>query len=482
MPGSGNVAEPGLVVVAPGSGRDHDGAGLGLPPRVDDRAALAADVLVVPDPRLGVDRLADRTEQAQRREVVLLGLLRAPLHEGPDGRGRRVEQRDPVLLDQVPEPVAARRVGRALVHHRRAAVRERAVHDVAVAGDPADVGGAPVDVGLGVHVEDVLVRERDLRQVAAGRVHDALGLAGGARRVEQEEQVLAVHRLGLGRSSSAAASSSWYQWSRPSTMSTSASPPDDLIRSTTTTCSTDGVSAMATSTVGLRRPGCPRRQPPSAVITTLHSASLMRSARESALNPPNTTEWARADAGARQQGGGQLGDHRHVDGDAVALLHAEALERVGQLLHLGEEVGVGDGAGVAGLALPVVRDPVAVAGVDVAVEAVRRYVEPTADEPLGERELPIEDRVPVLVPVERARRPGGPRSPRSRRRPRRRARCRRRSASRLERPRTAGTCGPRAGSPRSSRPLRQSRQPSRQPCRTLSPGRRCVPPPRAASP
>ena len=51
--------------------RDHDRAGLGLPPGVDDRAAFAADHLVVPEPGLRVDRLADRAEQAQRGEVVL---------------------------------------------------------------------------------------------------------------------------------------------------------------------------------------------------------------------------------------------------------------------------------------------------------------------------------------------------------------------------------------------------------------------------
>src|SRR5581483_8990498 len=38
-----------------GQGADHDGAGLGLPPRVDDGTTLAADVAPVPDPRLGVD-------------------------------------------------------------------------------------------------------------------------------------------------------------------------------------------------------------------------------------------------------------------------------------------------------------------------------------------------------------------------------------------------------------------------------------------
>ena len=109
---------------------------------------------------------------------------------------------------------------------------------------------------------------------------------------------------------SASASSSWYQWSRPSVMSMSASPPEALMRSTTTTCSTDGVLASATSTVGLRRPGLPRRQPPSAVMTTLHSASLMRSASESALKPPNTTEWAapmRAQASSAAGSSGIIG-------------------------------------------------------------------------------------------------------------------------------------------------------------------------------
>ncbi len=68
-PGRGKVADPGLVTVAR-ERADHDAAGLGLPPGVDDRAAFSADVLVVPHPRLGVDRLAHRAEQSKRREVV----------------------------------------------------------------------------------------------------------------------------------------------------------------------------------------------------------------------------------------------------------------------------------------------------------------------------------------------------------------------------------------------------------------------------
>ncbi len=62
-------------------------------------------------------------------------------------------------------------------------------------------------------------------------------------------------------------------------------------RSTTTTFSTEGALARATSAMGLSRWAWPLRKPPSAVTRTLHSASLMRSDSESAEKPPNTTEW-----------------------------------------------------------------------------------------------------------------------------------------------------------------------------------------------
>src|SRR5690606_746331 len=61
-----------------------------------------------------------------------------------------------------------------------------------VTGDPADVRGAPVDVGLRLEVEDVLVGVRGLREVPAGRVEDALGLPGGAGGVEDEQRVLGL--------------------------------------------------------------------------------------------------------------------------------------------------------------------------------------------------------------------------------------------------------------------------------------------------
>ena len=100
----------------------------------------------------------------------------------------------------------------------------------------------------------------------------------------------------------------------------------------------------------------------------------------------------------------RLGDDRQVDRDAVALADAERGERVGGPLHLGGQLGVGDAAGVARLALPVDGDAVAVAGEHVAVEAVVGDVERAVGEPLRERRVrPVERLGERLVPVQFAR-------------------------------------------------------------------------------
>src|SRR5690606_36658576 len=79
------------------------------------------------------------------------------------------------------------------------AVGKRTVYDVAVAGDPADIGGAPVDVPVTV-IEDVSMRHRSVDEIAAGGVQHALRLAGGTGGVEDEKRILGLHllRLALG--------------------------------------------------------------------------------------------------------------------------------------------------------------------------------------------------------------------------------------------------------------------------------------------
>src|SRR3954447_17001583 len=107
------------------------------------------------------------------------------------------------------------------------------------------------------------------------------------------------------------------------------------------------------------------------------------------------------ETGAGEHRRHRLGDHRHVDGDPVTGLDAELGQRVGRLADELLQVGVRDRAGVAlAVTHPVVRHLVAEAGVDMAVEAVDRRVELPADEPLGERRLPLQRCVPLLRPLQ----------------------------------------------------------------------------------
>jgi hypothetical protein len=126
---------------------------------------------------------------------LVLDELVASSLEQAQRRGRHVELRHLVLVDYVP---VARKVGirrRALEDDRRNAEQQGRIDDVGVAGNPADVSAAKVAVAV-VNVKDVLARGGGAEQVAARRVHDALGLAGGARRVEEEQGVLRVDGLG----------------------------------------------------------------------------------------------------------------------------------------------------------------------------------------------------------------------------------------------------------------------------------------------
>ena len=102
-PGTAIVPLPGFVGVRPGSG-----VIMMAPVSVCHHVSTigqraAADVLVVPHPRLRIDRLADRARAAAAWTGRASPGIRSPhLHERAD-RGRRgVEDRDAVLLDHAP--------------------------------------------------------------------------------------------------------------------------------------------------------------------------------------------------------------------------------------------------------------------------------------------------------------------------------------------------------------------------------------------
>ncbi len=174
---------------------DQNAAGLGLPPCVYYGAAVLADYLVIPVPGLRVDWLAHRAQQADGLARGLGHRVVALAHQRADGGRSRVVYVDLVLVADFPVPRGVRVVRHALEDQGRRAVGQRAINDIAVAGNPAAVRRAPVDVAV-VIVEDVLVGHGGVDHVAACRVQHALRLTRRARGVEDEQRVFRAHRFG----------------------------------------------------------------------------------------------------------------------------------------------------------------------------------------------------------------------------------------------------------------------------------------------
>ena len=99
-----------------GQRRNQDHARLRLPPRVNDRAPPAANVVVIPNPGLGVDRLAYSSDQPQSGKRMPGGQFGAPAHERANRRRRRIENVHAIFIDHGPEAVAIRIIRSALVH------------------------------------------------------------------------------------------------------------------------------------------------------------------------------------------------------------------------------------------------------------------------------------------------------------------------------------------------------------------------------
>ncbi len=99
-----------------------------------------------------------------------------------------------MLVHDLADPGAVRIVGHALEQQGDGTVGQGAVQDVAVAGYPAEVSGAPVDVTV-VVVKHILVGHGGVHHVTPGGVQHALGRTGGAGGVEHEQRVFRVHRL-----------------------------------------------------------------------------------------------------------------------------------------------------------------------------------------------------------------------------------------------------------------------------------------------
>ncbi len=242
-----------------------------------------------------------------------------------------------MLVANLPETARVGIVGHALEHHGLCAVRERTVDDVRVPGHPADVGRAPVDVA-GFIVEDVLERQRRVNQITAGRVQDALGLAGGTRGIQDEQGVLGVHRLagavvvhGLLRLVQPDVAAIF-----PSNVVARIPHDQDFFQRR------DAVDIRGRVDVGLQRHGT------AAAHALVRRDDHRRLAVDDAAGQRVRRETAehdgmdRADARAGEHRDRRFGDHRHIDRDAIAFLDANRFQHVGETANPAVQLAVGD--------------------------------------------------------------------------------------------------------------------------------------------
>ena len=199
--------------------------------------------------------------------------------------------------------------------------------------------------------------------------------------------------------SSTLAISSCHQRSRPGVQSHLILSPT---RFTTITFSMEGQSFRAVSASFFWGTALAPRKVPSQTTRIFAFGILDPDGQRVGAEPAENDGMDGADAGAGQHGDPGLGDHRHVDADAVALLDPVGLQYIGELADFPVQLAVGDGPLLARL-VPDPLDRHLVAPLfQLPVEAVVGDVQLGAleilhiDRPLADVEIEILDLVPLL--------------------------------------------------------------------------------------
>ena len=401
MPGHGQRARAGFRRHRAGHRSDQNPAGLRLPPGIHNRAAAFADDAVIPFPRRRIDRLAHRAQQAQARKIVRVRPMIALANQRADGRGRRVENIDAILLHQAPPAVELRVIQRPFVHHRRRARRERTVNDVAVPGHPPNIGRAPIGVFV-PQIEDPFHGGRHVRQVAAGGMQNPLWLPGSAGCVEHKQRMLTVERHG----------GAVLRFG-PRQCRVQIVPPGIAARLHYQLGTGAPVNDHVAHSRALGQRFIHRglqlhflAATVAAVGRNHHSRAQVLNARLQRLRREPAEHHAMYDPQprARQHGDGQLRDHRHIDDGAVARFISARLQHVREARHQSQQFLIADRALLARLALPQDRDLVLAVRSGMPVQTIVGDVGFRPHEPLRERRLPVQYLLPGFEPVNLAAR------------------------------------------------------------------------------
>src|SRR5262249_21719004 len=118
-------------------------AGFGLPPGVYNRGFVFANDFVIPTPDFGLDWLADGGH-VFKGIVIFFRLIGTSFAEHSNGSGRSVEDVDAEAFGDAPGASGVGELRDTFVKNAGRSQSERAVDNVGMAGDPADVGHTPV--------------------------------------------------------------------------------------------------------------------------------------------------------------------------------------------------------------------------------------------------------------------------------------------------------------------------------------------------
>jgi len=380
-----------------GQARDQMAAGFRLPPGIDNGATPVTDHVVIPFPSLGVDGFAHGAEQAQGFARGLFHRAIAFAHQCAD-RGRRgVEHRDLVLVADLPETRGVGIVGHALEGNRGGADGQRSVHQVAMAGHPAHVGGTPVDVAF-LYVKGELGGHGCVQQVSGGGVQHALGFAGGAGGIQDKQRIFGIHgfRRAVGRGAG-------HGLVVPDV--------DLVVPGNVAAGAPDREYGVYVGTIGYGLFGVVLERHVLAAAHALvggdhdtaigvENAILERLRREAAEH----YRVHGTDARAGEHGVGRFRDHRHVDADAIAFFDAAGFQDIGQFADFLVQLFVGDVFAVLGVVTFPDDGGLVAAFFQVSIDAVIGDVEFAALEPFDVQVVlvvtPVADLVPLLVPAE----------------------------------------------------------------------------------
>ena len=285
-------------------------------------------------------------------------------------------------------------IGRhTLEHQADRAIAQRPINDVAVTGDPTDIGGTPVDLAILV-IEYQLVGHRRLQQVTGGAVQHAFRLAGGARGIKNEQWIVGIHRLGFANVAGIG--------QRLVIPDITAILPCHLATATLDDDRCMHMRALLQRLVGIglkwqRLAGTNRLVGSDQALTVRIENPAGQGIRRECTEHDGVH---RTDAGTGQHRDRGFRNHRHVNRDSVTFFDTAIFQYIGEFADIGMHFAVGNFLVFTGIiAFPKDGDLVS-AGIQMTVETVVGDVQLTTQEPLdtevGFIETPFLDLVPFF--------------------------------------------------------------------------------------